>query len=99
VGAPPAVINAIVDALHRRIAPHRYAGDAAPCMANAQRNTLGLQQDSNTSQCVIRSRGTRTVGMKQVAIALPRYFVAGGTLRGRTNASIQNISGLPLIWF
>ena len=38
VGAPPAVINAIVDALHRRtgVAPHRHAGHAAARLGGAQ---------------------------------------------------------------
>jgi hypothetical protein len=41
VGAPPAVINAIVDALHHGSGVrHRYAGDAAPRVGDAQRQVL-----------------------------------------------------------
>ena len=53
VGAPPAVINAIVDALHHRAgrAPHRHAGHSPPGVGDAQRQARGSPGPLSGGRC------------------------------------------------
>ena len=69
VGSPPAVINAVVDALHARAGrqAHRHAGDAREGLASAEREALILPCMAG---CAGRRAGLR---FSRVDVAQPRW--------------------------